>query len=715
MDTRLTSLSYRQLQSIAVRHKVPGNTSKERLIKFITCVKEGNERELHKLLRQHQLDKKNKRLLKNNKNNNNFSPMRNMVTSTPSHSSFYHKYMNKNNDGDDEDDDDDDDKDNYSPPVQDYDWETQKKERLTRDDELQKYLLMNQMLNNRLMKYNNYQKNKKTKNSERQSPSIVDLRVANDKTISTTSDMPLELICPQANKLSPKIYKQEELSEVENLNNQVLDISKRTVLLKKMLQAPTDKNINEQTNINNIYKLIAANKIITHDNGTNSDTLTANSDDNDYQNNYWNDEKHENLEIDFNDELKSSYNCLIDPIDTTTTTDNNNNSYNYGSDNNQDWKNYCANNTVPKINDAAGNNNIINNQINFNRNDAYNNYSSGQMNNGNGNYYQNIIQQDHIYSQNLSNVNDTNNCFQPCVYQNYTNNNLAGIGNDINGANGTSVAHGGALLSSHSLRANYSEQSSDFNSHKYYHDTLLTNHDIYDKRNANIQDDNNFESDNYWQQTMNQHYNGYNYQEQMGFNHFNSITQSTGNNSSVINDTLDTFWPRKSLNIANSISSSSLSSSSSSSTTSSSFYIENILNIRKNDNEFDGTKLKQTSSIYCYAAPIQTPKETSTLVCSQKKSFIAEERSASLTTNYLMYDDTTTGRNLANSDYLNRNLIIQSSYQELLMSHDDIFARNYWDYVNKNILDYSDDNIKKDVWLSDQFDTDPINYRIDAI
>ncbi|XP_044009988.1 probable cytochrome P450 6a14 [Aphidius gifuensis] len=53
----------------------------------------------------------------------------------------------------------------------------------------------------------------------------------------------------------------------------------------------------------------------------------------------------------------------IDPFDTTSN--NNNNSDNYGLDNNKDWKNCLPNNTTPKMNDAAENNN----QININRND----------------------------------------------------------------------------------------------------------------------------------------------------------------------------------------------------------------------------------------------------------------------------------------------------------------------------------------------------------
>ncbi|XP_046623428.1 uncharacterized protein LOC124306642 isoform X1 [Neodiprion virginianus] len=76
-------------------------------------------------------------------------------------------------------------------------------------------------------------------------------------------------------------------------------------------------------------------------------------------------------------------------------------------------------------------------------------------------------------------------------------------------------------------------------------------------------------------------------------------------------------------------------------------YLENILNLNTYG-YIDYSRIDQTSCIYCYAAPIVTQRLFSgSSPCSQKRRFIAEYRQHTFSPYWLLYDDTRTGMQMS--------------------------------------------------------------------
>ncbi|XP_016919420.1 putative uncharacterized protein DDB_G0282133 isoform X2 [Apis cerana] len=132
----------------------------------------------------------------------------------------------------------------------------------------------------------------------------------------------------------------------------------------------------------------------------------------------------------------------------------------------------------------------------------------------------------------------------------------------------------------------------------------------------------------------------------------NSIIQTESNNHRDIpvitdkiqtNGMLDPFWPKRISKMPpDSI-------------------LENILNFISNK-RIDLSKLDQTSCVYCYIAPIVTHTPVSSSIsCSQKEKFVAEYRQHSFSPYWLLYNDTSCGMRMANLQTNVREAMIEES------------------------------------------------------
>ncbi|XP_012287802.1 uncharacterized protein LOC105703749 [Orussus abietinus] len=78
--------------------------------------------------------------------------------------------------------------------------------------------------------------------------------------------------------------------------------------------------------------------------------------------------------------------------------------------------------------------------------------------------------------------------------------------------------------------------------------------------------------------------------------------------------------------------------------------LENILNFRTTQSCVDYSKIEQTSCVYCYTAPIISQMiAAENSCCSQKKRLVAEHRQHSFLPHFLLYNDAATGLIMPNS------------------------------------------------------------------
>lgn len=635
---------------------------------------------------------------------------------------------------------------------------------LNHEDQLQKFLL-GRMHHYKALDYHTPQQRKRKHyeldNNENKSDnsSIIDLRISSDKKISPRKST-LELLNLKKKIELPKKYNKNSLFPGGDMMKNCQTISenvRRTMLLKKMLQAPAGTNLKNIANIDNFYRFIVANKNLSDKNfystpSNNSDTLTADSESNTDEHPQWNqtyylqeknranpmnmpDVKFPLLDINQSNLIKNQYN---NPGYSMNQSEGNNPGYNYNHLESQDWKNLYQNDVQENCKKWLTNTMDVTNEINpmsnmtsnKNLNMIYSTMYSPQQSNNNipdTNCYSTLVHQDNQqeYLQNLQTISNQERVRvertpgEFCagyIHQNYQENN--NIIQDKNDAakdqrfyqyNQEVWSAGNGQEDVGAADNIWGTSGYNFNGNGYDNDCYIgNNQDGYYQGN-------DFEGNLSGQQQGLMESTG------SSENTLNSIDSSSFLNGYYFifgliiigvfefllidffyfSDVLKPYWPRRIMPARNV-----------QDVTSSNSQIEHILNLR-HAMEVDDSKLNQTSATYCYSAPILTPGPSSSSNCSQKIRLIAETRKHLFTTQYLLYNDSSTGLNLSNIDYLNKNLD-KSDYQDVFMNQDDILSSNYWEYMNKNIMANSDSEgpVRRDVWFSNHFDNDPINYSL---
>ncbi|XP_012345311.1 putative uncharacterized protein DDB_G0282133 isoform X2 [Apis florea] len=197
----------------------------------------------------------------------------------------------------------------------------------------------------------------------------------------------------------------------------------------------------------------------------------------------------------------------------------------------------------------------------------------------------------------------------------------------------------------------------------------------------------------------------------------NSIIQTESNNHIPVitdkiqtNGILDPFWPKRISKMPpDSI-------------------LENILNFISNK-RIDLSKLDQTSCVYCYIAPIVTHTPVSSSIsCSQKEKFVAEYRQHSFSPYWLLYNDTSCGMRMANlqtnireamieesrplhSPLSNNESDLRESVAESEDSITEVWTRNYTNYetpAEKDVNICEDLNVEVTDCLFSVINTEPL-------
>ncbi|XP_043524576.1 uncharacterized protein LOC122536338 isoform X2 [Frieseomelitta varia] len=252
----ISSLSYKELQALALRYRVPGNIKKKLLVKVLQAAKGGNENEVGRLLQDLKQNRKRKvRKVKAGKL---------ALTSTPLHSPDYAMA------------------DDYYCPQQQppYQWVGAEEEITNRDDDnrIPHYEEFKQFLIKRIQReFQTYDAN----NNQIQDSTIVDLRTA---TISSDvqkgsldiSDYNKSNIVP-VNNVDSSVYQPNDNVEYQTLEDNNVQ---GPILLKKMLQAPVGANLGEIASP--VFgRFLSVEQYQSNNLLDNSDTLTAESDNQD--------------------------------------------------------------------------------------------------------------------------------------------------------------------------------------------------------------------------------------------------------------------------------------------------------------------------------------------------------------------------------------------------------------------------------------------------
>ncbi|XP_011160023.3 uncharacterized protein LOC105196011 isoform X2 [Solenopsis invicta] len=249
----LAQLSYKELQALAVRYRVPGNIKKKVLVKVLQAARSGNDAEFCRLLQELRKNRKRKvKKLKDSKLG---------VTSTPLHSPdyimadddyYYHQHQQSQ----------------FSP----YQWIGAEEEIVSReDDKIPHYEEFKQFLLRKIQR--------EFETCDNNNNQVEDLSIANLRTAMSPNFQTVPLVEPS--------YPETNLTNVtdplafslnDRLNYHVLKepegSSQGSFLLKRMLQAPAGANLSEIAS-----SLFWASNLLD-----NSDTLTAESESNEIEN-----------------------------------------------------------------------------------------------------------------------------------------------------------------------------------------------------------------------------------------------------------------------------------------------------------------------------------------------------------------------------------------------------------------------------------------------
>ncbi|XP_003704747.1 uncharacterized protein LOC100877661 [Megachile rotundata] len=622
----ISRLSYKELQALALRYRVPGNIKKKLLVKVLQAAKGGNENEVGRLLQDlKQTRKKKVRKIQVGKLG---------LTSTPLHSPDYVMA------------------DDYYCPQQQppYQWVGAEEEIASREDDDHKiphYEEFKQFLLKRIQReFQTYD----TNNNEIQDSTIVDLRTA--PVLSDVQKVPLNssnyiksnIIA--VNNTDSFVYQPNdnvEYQTLEDTNNNV----QGSILLKKMLQAPVGANLGEIASpVLGSYRFWSMEQYQSNNLLDNSDTLTAESD---------NQDNEENLEGNTEcygllSSIKGEY-FLNEPTFVKSVaeigqqisnvlTHENNNAYKYPTTNigmQQEYENW----TITNVMEATDNNCVSDVQSSkVFQPIYYDNIETDPLNkpesDGSLIHQYRVTENIHSYSsnQNLLGLNATeeNQYIIPNVQSDCTNTYY--LQNLIKGSTETNAEY---LQNTHS----FTNATIDQDTYTSTISQTFSNSNCY---NSDLQYKYSCSQNNQESIPLSGHL------EQCQQNSNSTQTESNIEKNVLsaaekvqTNGVLDPFWPKK----LSKISADSI--------------LENILNFI-NTKRIDLSKLEQTSCVYCYIAPIVTHTPVSTNIsCSQKEKFVAEYRQHSFSPYWLLYNDTSCGMRMANLQTEFENRMVENS------------------------------------------------------
>ncbi|KAG7191145.1 hypothetical protein KM043_007172 [Ampulex compressa] len=590
----ISRLSYKELQALALRYRVPANIKKKLLIKVLQAAKIGNEYEVRRLLQdlKHNRKKRVKRI-KSSKLG---------ITSTPLHSPNYVMA------------------DDYCCPQQQppYQW-------VGAEEEIREFQM--------------YDAN----NNQVQESGIVDLRTA---AVPDIHSVPIENNnCSKSHIIGIGSASSLICPSTEHVKYQVLEDSngnsQGSLLLKKMLQAPVGANLGEIASpIFGGYQFCSMEQYQSNSLLDNSDTLTAESESNDNEDNFENNTECYSLLNNVKDEYflnQQNYSRNIGEVGqqmSRVLTNENTNQYTYTCTNfemHQDNQNWAVTNVIEEPETGYVESDMQSSKMfqAMSYDNAEPNCLSKSTNN------ETVIYQYHV-AENVDSYNSNQNVFHchPHEETHYYNTDM--------------ITSAPSDTSNIYYLQNLVKHSADNNGENIHPLRPFSRTNIEQNTYTSVLAQ-TFSADN--------HYNfGFSYEYPYVHNNqednvplLKNLTQqqqcsdgalrhedsahkefALDRVQSSLSGVLDSFWPK--WRPANS----------------SEVILENTLNLCRSK-RVDYSKLDQTSCVYCYIAPVVTQKPVlSTITCSQDKRFMAEHRQHAFSPYWLLYNDTSWGMRMAN-------------------------------------------------------------------
>ncbi|XP_011142692.1 uncharacterized protein LOC105185123 isoform X2 [Harpegnathos saltator] len=667
----IAQLSYKELQALALRYRVPGNIKKKVLVKVLQAARSGNEAEFSRLLQELRKNRKRKtRKPKDSKLG---------ITSTPLHSPEYVMA----------DDDYYCQQQQQQPQQQPYQWYFPllqvgaEEEIMSRDDDnkIPHYDEFKQFLLKRIQR-----EFQTCDTNNNQDLNIMDLRTAtgispNMQAISL--DMPSYSKASLINNADPLA-----MSNMDRPNYQVLKEpegnSQGPFLLKRMLQAPVGANLGEIAS-----SLFWASNLLD-----NSDTLTAESESNENEdqleatanaNEYYSLLKNAKGEFLLNEANLRNVDALMPQVSGVLTNED---QYRYSNDldNRQNYQNWTVT-SVMEVPESDLQSSKMFHTIYYNNTDSTHGADNNmpyqyQANTDACNGNQNFLNFDTRYptGSDMMTTNDTADMY---YLQNSGKNGedigaayFRGVEPLVQNCTQQSAYSNGQQTFSNDIRSN-SEATYQY---LYPRLTQETDHTLHERLESQ-QADNNVVAG-----------------MECGINQATSAASMQG--------TVEPFWPKWTAQISNNL--------------------ENILNYNVSK-QVDYTKLGQTSCVYCYVAPIVSQRSSlANNTCSQTRRYIAEQRQHSFSAYWMLYNDTSQGMRMTNisNDYqpeqsATRTTTMTTTHASNIPSNDDLRETDIEAPINDVWMNQYDEPtaIAEDinVQVSDSFFCNVTAVRIDDI
>ncbi|XP_051162948.1 putative uncharacterized protein DDB_G0271606 isoform X2 [Leptopilina boulardi] len=261
MNEDFSKLSYKELQALAAKNKIPGNIKKELLVDFLEALKSGNEVQVNRMLDE--LRENRKRKVRKRK----LERLEKMtaVTSTPMHSPNYSSIDDRF----------------YSPQhLSPYRWTVPEEEMIKREDP--NYEMFRQYLIQRIQK--NYQNFDTNNNDGELDTAALNLK-AGPMEFSTHQSNVFTNPTEAKSFLPSPIFETQESHSLRNINenntnnnNNNNNNSYKPMILQKMLQAPLGTNLGAMARLeaNRMWPIEHYRSLRDIDDN-NSDTITADS------------------------------------------------------------------------------------------------------------------------------------------------------------------------------------------------------------------------------------------------------------------------------------------------------------------------------------------------------------------------------------------------------------------------------------------------------
>ncbi|XP_011296780.1 uncharacterized protein [Fopius arisanus] len=598
--TKLEGLSYKQLQALAIRYKVPGNIRKNLLIKVLEAVREGNDLEVNKILRElHQTRKK--RVKKSTKQLGKLVKLKPITSYGPEFNKDIRFAVN------------------VSQPPPGWVINTGEEETATRDlngeenrAQIPIYPEFNQFLGGGIQDDYCYHTNAVGNPERSTSPGIVDLRI-NPRRICEWNEIDI----PRRRRFTD--FAHHETSAIDYKHYNGIEPShliqyESPRLLKKMLQAPAGVNLKQLVSYEQSYDIPTMNNEVFDD----SDTLTADSDINDnfmdptHHNNNWlansneilrayGDHRVEHYEFNCNASTEVIENCQKWLASSSSMLNNKNNN-----------------------NDSNNSNNSNNETVDIVDNDYYN---QNQVHHPLGviKSHENLLYygnpEDQYYNFNVSGNNDNQ-----CEYQQQSHPQYECDINMVEDIGRVGVVYhqdegleGVTVQNHHQWPVVYPMHHNRESLETLYEANVVGNveESPYEEFHIAIPEDNS--GNDRYPQYIKTDYAGSgeftggvtNVQESEALEQWANLQPQE---LSVPDNAVDCYWPQWSASEGSRIETSRMN-----------YKLENLLNLEKTSYEGEQIKSDQTSSVYCYTAPIVTQRIFSSPSPPSQMSFIESE------------------------------------------------------------------------------------------